>query len=87
MKSKTQYQNPILLMNWLFEKELFRFSKVKIVQATDEEVERFAVQVGNDTNSKRQQRYKKMACVVSCPLSLNTIRILEHTFGQVKIQV
>jgi hypothetical protein len=30
--------------------DLFDFDRVEIQQATDEEVERFAVQVGNDTD-------------------------------------
>jgi hypothetical protein len=48
-------------------------------------VERFAVQVGNDTDPVRQEFYRFMRCVISpdCRLSDNTIRILRRTFGQV----
>jgi hypothetical protein len=57
------------------------------VQATDEEVERFAVQVGNDTDAIRKPRYKKMRCTVSadCQLSANTMRILKRIFGSIQV--
>ena len=63
------------------------FDEVEIVQATDEDVERFAVQVGNDTDPKRKPRYQEMRCVVSpeCRLSENSMRILERMFGAVEV--
>jgi hypothetical protein len=75
-----------LRVNWLVRRALFDFESVEIIQATDEEVERFAVQVGNDTDEVRQPRYKEMCCTVSpaCTLSENTMRILKRTFGQVR---
>ncbi|MCP4373745.1 MAG: hypothetical protein GY797_37435 [Deltaproteobacteria bacterium] len=77
-----------LHINWVIRRSLFDFDKVVIIQATDEEVERFAVQVGNDTDELRKPKYTKMRCDVSadCKLSENTIRVLRHTFGDVKIQ-
>jgi hypothetical protein len=74
-----------LRVNWLVRRALFDFEAVEIIQATDEEVERFAVQVGNETDEVRQPRYKEMRCTVSpeCKLSENTMRILKRTFGQV----
>ncbi len=81
-------QGEILRVNWLIHHKLFDFDKVEIVQATDEEVERFAVQVGNDTDKTRKPRYQQMDCVVStaCELSENTLRILQRMFGQVEIK-
>jgi hypothetical protein len=72
-----------LRVNWLQRRELFDFDWIEIVQASDEDVERFTVQAGNDTDEVRQPRYKNMKCVIgpACELSENTIRILEHTFG------
>ena len=72
--------------NWLGLRELFDFDTVEIVQATDEDVERFAVQVGNDTDSFRKPRYEEMQCTVKCKLSKNTLRILEKMFGQVELR-
>ncbi len=72
-------QEDSLRVNWLARRELFDFDRVEIVQATDEQVERFAVQVGNDTDPARS--YRGLPCRVSCPLSANTMRILQHTFG------
>ncbi len=78
-------QDGVIRVNWSTRRELFDFDAVEIVQAEDEEVERFAVQVGNDTDETRESRYQEMQCVVhpNCQLSENTLRILEHTFGQV----
>jgi hypothetical protein len=64
---------------------LFDFDQVEIIQASDEEVERFAVQVGNDTDLVREPRYREMICKIGpeCRLSENTIRILEKMFGEI----
>jgi hypothetical protein len=77
----------MFIINWLAERELFDFDEVQIIRASDEEVERFAVQVGNDTDPLRKSRYQEMRCVVSphCRLSENTMRILERMFGQVEV--
>jgi hypothetical protein len=75
-----------LHINWTYRRALFDFSRVVILQATDEEVERFAVQVGNDTDPYRKPRYAKMPCAISaqCQLSKNTLRILDRAFGEIR---
>jgi len=77
-----------LRVNWLVDRTLFDFDWVGIAQATDEEVERFAVQVGNDTDPFRRPHYRQMPCLIAaeCQLSENTLRVLRHTFGKVKRQ-
>lgn len=82
---ETYNQNGDLHVNWLERRHIFDFDQVQILHATDEAVERFAVQVGNDTDSLRTPRYATMQCVVSpeCHLSENTMRILERMFGEV----
>ena len=57
-----------------------------IVEATDEEVELFAVQVGNELNRNPRSQYKKMKCTVqpTCRLMENTLRILDKIFGGVE---
>jgi RNase P subunit RPR2 len=81
-------QNRTLQVNWFARRELFDFDGVAIVQATDEEVERFAIQVGNDMDRTRQARYKQIRCAVAseCRLSENTLRILQRTFGELIIK-
>ncbi len=76
-------QNGLLRINWLAYRKLFDFDRVEIVQANDEDVERFAVQVGNDTDPFREPRYKQMPCIVKpgCELSKNTLRVLDSMFG------
>lgn len=73
-------------LNWLKRRSVFDFDRVDIIQADDERVERFVVQVGNDTDPWRRPRYKEMLCQIDthCHLSENTIRILKNTFGEVR---
>ncbi len=82
MMAETIREGPHIRINWLRRRILFDFDEVEIINATDEDVERFAVQVGNDTNPIRQPHYKNMRCVVSldCRLSENTMRILQQMF-------
>ncbi len=81
------YTNNCLRIYWPIYATPFDFDWVEIINATDEEVERFAVHVGNDTDDVRQPKYKEMTCYLSptCQLSLNTQRILENTFGQIEV--
>jgi hypothetical protein len=83
MTDEVIQQDELVRVNWLTRRALFDFDRVEIVQATDEDVERFAVQIGNDTDPFRKRYYRRMRCVVKsgCKLSENTLRILQHTFG------
>jgi hypothetical protein len=78
-------ENNSLKVNWLVHRTVFDFDYINIIRATDEMVERFAMQVGNDTNLKRRNKYQEMRCQIhrECQLSKNTIRILENMFGLV----
>jgi len=82
------HQNGDLRVNWLERRHIFDFDQIEIHHATDEDVERFAVQVGNDTDPARKPRYATMQCVVSpeCCLSENTTRILARMFGTVTMR-
>jgi hypothetical protein len=81
-------ENDKLYVNWFKRRELFDFSEVVIAHASDEDVERFAVKIGNDTDPFRHWKYKDMTCTVSPQnvLSKNTMRILQKTFGQVEVK-
>jgi hypothetical protein len=87
MSQKWLVQEKLIQINWLARRSLFDFDAVTIVQANDEEVERFVVQVGNDTDEQRRPRYKQMHCMVAAKagLSENTMRILQRTFGRVEL--
>ncbi len=86
MMEKLSLQDNEIQLNWLMEKKMFDFHEIRIIQASDKEVEEFVMQVGNDTDEFRRPRYKKMPCIVSsdCHLSANTMRLLQHTFHSVK---
>lgn len=75
----------VLSVNWIARKSLFDFDSVEIRNGSDEEVERFAVQIGNDTDPVRKPRYSRMTCRIPSPCSLseNSVRILQSAFGDV----
>lgn len=79
-------QEGLIRANWFTRRTLFDFDRIEIIRATDEDIERFAVQAGNDTDSLRRSRYPRMRCTIGpdCHLSANTIRILENSFGRVE---
>jgi hypothetical protein len=87
MEAEQSQHNGVWQINWLTYRHLFDFDEVKIIHASDEQVERFAIQVGNDTDPVRQPRYKQIRCLIApeCHLSENTLRILRRMFGQVEI--
>jgi RNase P subunit RPR2 len=63
-------QEDVLWINWLKHRSLFDFDSVRIIKAGDEEVERFAVQIGNDTDEWRKSRYSHLSCVVASDCAL-----------------
>ncbi len=77
------WQKGTLRVNWLIRRGLFDFDRVEIIQAADEEVERFAVQVGNNTDPVQKAAYPRMSCSIAadCNLSENNRRILARLFG------
>ena len=77
----------LVRVNWLAHRQSFDFDQVRIAQASDEVVERFAVQIGNDTDPLRQSRYPGMRCSLAPThqLSQNTVKILDSTFGEVVV--
>jgi len=89
MDTERVQQDGTWRVNWLTRRALFDFDEVEIVQAPDEDVERFVVQVGNDTDDFRRSRYRAMSCKIApdCRLSENTLRILTSTFGSVSNEV
>ncbi len=76
----------VIRLNWFMLYKLFDFDELHIHQASDEEVERFAVAVGNDTDPYRQAKYKQIPCLIStqCNPSPNTWHILRQMFGRVE---
>ena len=75
-----------LRVNWLSWRRPFDFDRVDVVEATDELVERFAVQAGNDTDPVRKSRYGQIPCRISSNsnLSNNAWRVLDTVFGNVE---
>lgn len=78
-------QEGVLEVNWMIRRKMFDFDEAMIVNASDEAVERFAVQIGNDI--EQRQIYRKTRCKLSsnCKLSENTLRILRRAFGHLEI--
>ena len=87
MAAERAWQDGALQVNWLARRALFDFDEVRLVQASDEEVERFVIQVGNDPDPIRRSRSRQIPWFISteCRLSENTLRILQARFGQVSL--
>jgi hypothetical protein len=72
-------------VNWLVHRRMFDFEGVELIRASEVEVEKFAVQVANNTDSQQKVTYRRMACQVGpdCRLSPNTLKLLSRLFGKV----
>lgn len=81
MTTEQVQQNGVLRVNWLMRRRLFDFDEVNIIDAIDEDIERFAVQVGNDVDVIRQSRYKEMFCTITPGVSENSMWVLDKVFG------
>jgi len=81
-EAEDQIQNDTVKGNWQKRGQIFDFDSVEIVDAPDEQIERFLIQVGNDMDKSRRKKYKKMPCVVrnGPMLSANTLRNLQNIF-------
>ncbi len=68
-----------LRISWYKHPQPFDFNQIEIINASDEAIERFAMRLGNDTDSWRKPRYATIPCRVApdFPLSKNSARILE----------
>ncbi len=79
------HEDGIYSGDWLARKAHFDFDRVEIRRASELEVERFCILVGNDTDPRRRKRYKKMPVRVTCALPENALRILRHFFGTIAV--
>ncbi len=76
------HQPDQLRINWYGHPQPFDFDQIEIIKASEEEIERFAMRIGNDTDSWRNSRYNTMPCSVApdFQLSKNAARMLESLF-------
>jgi len=75
-------------VNWLRRDGLLDFDTVEIADATDRDVERFCIEVGNDTDQFRRARYAEVTCSIDpeCRLPENTVNMLQSLLGQVVVR-
>ena len=84
-----QYEkNGILWVNWIHYQKVFDFDLIHIIQASDQDIERFVIQIGNDSDKHQQKKRYSQACFISpsCQLSANTMHILKSMFGEVEVK-
>ena len=76
------FQHDTVKGNWQTHGQLFDFDSVEVTDATDEQIERFLIQVGNDMDKARRRKYRRMPCLVHNELMLsdNTQRNLQNIF-------
>jgi len=72
-----------LYVNWHARRAVFDFDRVEIRDADDDDVERFCIQIREDTDEVRRRHYRSVRCAVwlNCEFSENTWRILNATFA------
>lgn len=72
-------------INWLQFKQPADINRIEIIEANDQDIERFVMMLGNDTDPLRRSRYQTMPCFIAanCAISPNSRRLLEKMFGQV----
>jgi hypothetical protein len=78
-------EDETVTVNWLARRSFSDFDSVEIIGADEIDVEKFYVQLRNDADAERRQRYRTMQCRVRRALELrhNTIHNLEAVFGEV----
>ena len=82
-----QKDGDVVRVNWLSDQGLFDFDSVEIIDATDEDVQRFVNQISHDTDDWRNSRYRQMNCRIEpgCVLSADTMQILRDMFAAVSV--
>lgn len=76
-----------LCVNWFEAERAFDFDSVEITDATDTDIERFIIRLGNDANAPAPARLKRITCTVAQTDSLRpeTLNLLKDTFGNVMV--
>ena len=77
---------PDLHLNCFAHPDGFDFDAVEVVNATDEQVERLVMSMANETDPFRRKLFARATCSVAttCPLSTNSLRLLNRTFRHVE---
>ncbi len=85
MDERDFIKNGIWYVNYFKLKTLFDFNLVELLKASDEEVERFCIQIGNDRDLYRKKRYKNIICTISrnCNLQVETLNMVPSLFKEV----
>ncbi len=78
-------QDQTIRIGWWPDKKIIDFDRIEILNASDEDVERFVVQLSNDTDPVRRDHLPQITCQIAkdCVLSENTQKILRRTFKSV----
>lgn len=86
MAEEIVHTDGIVRVNAMKRETLFDLERVEIINASDDDIHRFCIDIGNDGDLYRRKRRKKWRCVVTstCQPSLNTRHILEDTFRRVE---
>ncbi len=70
-------------VSWLHHPVAFDFDRVSIVRATDEEVMRLCMTVGNTSDPYHKHGFQSIPCEIAagCVLNNNSLRVLARTFN------
>lgn len=82
MRGIHQQVGETVRVNWLRLKQPFDCHAVEVVQASDEIVERFAMQFANDYTAGRPVAYRHMTYQVTGDISAQARRVLAEVFKE-----
>ncbi len=87
MAQTVEYEGLCARVNWRKLAQLFDFDAVVLRRADEYDIERFCIQVANDTDEVRKPRYARMQVYVheDAGLSVGRLNMLRSLFGQVAI--
>lgn len=85
MSGRFTMRGRTLYVNWFAVERAFDFDSVEITDATDTDIERFIIRLGNDTPGRA--RFKHITCTLvhTNPLRPETLNLLKDTFGNVMV--
>jgi hypothetical protein len=85
MAEERTFTDGVFLVNALRTPTFCDCDRILITRASEYEVERFCIRMGNDTDPFRTGRHKRLPVTVCCALPENSRRILGSLFGKVTV--
>lgn len=85
LPSQTWRDEETIVVNWIKQDGLCDFDEVEIREVSEQDVNRFCLAIGNDTDRHRRKHYKRVTCrIYTDSLNANTKQLLARAFGKIE---